>query len=401
MDAGRLLRGAQDARGNPLWLRIRAGKIAARGAGEPPAPEPGEILEDLAGLRLLPGLIDVHCHGGGGFAMNAGSPEAVVAAARAHLAHGTTALLASVGSGPAERMLAAARAIAAAIDSGRAPTVLGIHFEGPFLSAERAGAHSPEVLRAPDPAFLAELLAASGGYARSMTIAPELPGATELISLFADRLLFSAGHTAVDAGGFRDSVGAGVSGMTHVFNAMPALGHRDPGPIPVALVDDRMSIEVIADGHHLAPEIIDLVIAAAGARRVMLITDASAVAGLGDGEFDLIDRRVSVRNGAVTLRGSATLAGSSLTLDLALARLRGRGYDFPDLAELGSGTAARFLGEEARGHLEVGARADIIALTEAAGVGVVYLAGEPVLGIIPAETGHSINRRGSSRGGGA
>ncbi|MFJ2954340.1 N-acetylglucosamine-6-phosphate deacetylase [Streptomyces sp. NPDC087270] len=380
-DGGRLLAGGRfvraDGRVVAGWLLIRGGLIHAMGAGDPPAaPEP---RSDLGGRLVVPGFVDPHCHGGAGHSVYTGDPDGVRAAAAGHLARGTTSMLASVASVDPPAMRAAVRAIAAVIDDGTAPNLVGIHFEGPFLSPERRGAQTPGALRTPDPEVLHGLLDAAGGHAVSMTVAPELPGALGLIEEYAGELLISLGHTDASATAFVRAVDAGARSVTHLFNAMPPLEHRRPGPAAAALLDPRLCCELILDGHHLADDTVRLAHRTAGADRLMLVSDAMPAAGMGDGTYRFADREVTVTGGVARLRGTDTLAGSTLFVAEAFRRaVDVVGLPAADAARMSAGTAARLLGLTDRGALRPGLRADLVELDRDLKPARVWLAGRRV-----------------------
>jgi len=346
------------------WLAIWDGCVSALGQGDPPVARVFDDTADYVDLErqwVLPGYVDLHCHGGGGSAFNAGGIGAVRRAAAAHLARGTTSMLASVGTGAPAAMLAAAGAIADAIEDGTAPNVRGIHFEGPFLSPARRGAQTASQLRLPDRDFFEELLGAARGHARAMTIAPELDGAIDLIHRHGDEIAFCIGHTDADADAFEAAVDAGARHVTHLFNAMPPATHRAPGSVGRALLDPRVTVELIADGHHLAADAVRLALGIAGTDRVVLVTDAQAVAGMGDGRYKFADRTVDVRDGAAHLAGTQILAGSTAFLADATANAASWGVLSPvATAQISAGNAARVLGWRNRGVLAVGAAADLI-----------------------------------------
>lgn len=346
------------------WIAVQGGRITGLGPGEPPFfPVDGDPVDyiDIERQWVLPGYIDVHCHGGGGSALYSGDVDDVRRAAAAHLSRGTTSILASIGTTRPETMLAAARAIAQAIDDGSAPNIRGIHFEGPFLSPLRRGAQTATALRQPDEAFFGALMEAAGGHALAMTIAPELHGAIDLIRRHADEIVYCIGHTDASAAVFEAAVDAGARHVTHLFNAMPAISHRAPGAVARALLDKRVTVELIADGHHLAPDTVRLTLESAGSERVVLVTDAMAAAGLADGRYSFVDRTVDVRDGAAYLHQTETLAGSTAFIVDAAERAGAWGALSPlQLANVSSGNAARLLGWRDRGLLAAGAVADLI-----------------------------------------
>ncbi|MFJ2634257.1 N-acetylglucosamine-6-phosphate deacetylase [Streptomyces sp. NPDC087422] len=379
---GQVLTGGRFVRADggvtPGWLLVRGGLIHAMGeGGPPPVPEP---VVDLRGRLVVPGFVDPHCHGGAGRSVYTGNADDVRIAAAGHLARGTTSMLASVASLALPAMEAAARAVASVIDDGSAPNVVGIHFEGPFLSPGRRGAQSPDALRAPDRAVVERLLTAAGGHAVSMTVAPELPGALELIREYAGRLVISLGHTEASAAVFARAAGAGARSVTHLFNAMPPLDHREPGPVAAALLDPRLSCELIVDGHHLADDTVRLAHRTAGADRLLLVSDAMPAAGMGDGTYRFADREVTVSGGAARLCGTDTLAGSTLFVSRAFGRsVTTVGLPLADAVRMSSTTPARLLGLSDRGALRPGLRADLVELDASLSPSRVWLGGRPVL----------------------
>lgn len=358
------------------WLQVEDGRIAALGQGQPPMTRQ---LVDVRHGWLLPGFVDTHCHGGGGAALYSGDVADVVRAARSHLLQGTTSLVASVATMRLDRMMEAAAAVAHAVASGAAPNVRGIHLEGPFLSVRRRGAQTVDALLEPDEEVFQELIAAAGGLAVAMTIAPELPGAIELIERHRDEITFAVGHTDDDGTWTRRAFDAGARTATHLFNAMPPMTHRQPGPVGAALTDDRIVCELIADGTHLSPEALTVATRTAGLDRTILVTDAMAATGLGDGDYSYADRHVHVRNGVATLRGTDTLAGSVHFLADALATaVRVLGIDVPQAVQLVASNAARHYGWHDRGTPAIGNVADLVLLSPDLTVEAVYLEGTEV-----------------------
>ncbi|MEV0776447.1 N-acetylglucosamine-6-phosphate deacetylase [Streptomyces sp. NPDC050428] len=378
---GRLFTGGEfvtpDAVVTDGWLLVRDGLIHSLGTGAP--PEAPETVVDLGGRTLVPGFVDPHCHGGAGHSVYTGDPAAVRGAAAGHLARGTTTMLASVATVEPPAMEAAVRAVASVIDDGSAPNLVGIHFEGPFLSPARRGAQTRSALRDPDPELLARLLEAAGGHAVSMTVAPELPGAPELIRRYADKLVCCLGHTDTDADQFARAADLGARAVTHLFNAMPPLHHREPGPVATALLDPRLVCELVLDGHHLADDTVRLAHRVAGPDRLTLVSDAMPAAGMADGDYAFADREVTVSGGVARLRGTDTLAGSTLFVAEAFRRaVLTVGLPLADAVRMTSTTAARLLGLPDRGALRPGLRADLVELDPTLRPARVWLAGVPV-----------------------
>ncbi|WP_062200887.1 N-acetylglucosamine-6-phosphate deacetylase [Demequina salsinemoris] len=260
-------------------------------------------------------LVDIHCHGGGGHAFG-DTVEGTIAALRAHQAAGTSRMVASLVTEPLDAMVARIAVVREAM--AHEPDLLGIHLEGPFLAPSRKGAHPPHALIDPTPDAVSRLLDAAQGTIRQITMAPELPGALQAIERFAaEGVVVAVGHTECTAAQARDAFDAGARLITHAYNAMPPISGRVPGPLGAALADERVFIEVIADGFHVAPESIALLFSAAPGR-VVLMTDAMAAAASSEGAYMLGELEVTVADGKAVLTGTDTLAGSTLLLARAL-----------------------------------------------------------------------------------
>ncbi|TQF03886.1 N-acetylglucosamine-6-phosphate deacetylase [Kitasatospora acidiphila] len=273
---------------------------------------------DLTGFTVVPGFVDLHVHGGGGASYASGSAEEALVAARTHLEHGTTTTVASTVTGEIDEVCRQAAVLSELVEDG---VLAGVHFEGPFISPGRCGAHRPDLLREPDPALVRKLVDAARGTARMVTLAPELPGGLESVRMLADLGVIAAvGHTDCDYTKTLEAVDAGATVATHLFNAMPSINHRAPGPIVALLEDERVTVELINDGVHLHPSVLDLAYGAAGAERVALITDAMGAAGMGDGLYPLGPLQVRVEDGVARLVEGGSIAGSTLTLDVAFKR---------------------------------------------------------------------------------
>lgn len=363
---------AVDARGErpDAWLLLDGNAIAATGAG-PDWPAADEIV-DLSGRWITPGFIDLHGHGGGGEDYATGDLGVALAA---HRAHGTTRSVVSLVAEPVEVLERQLARVAQLVADD--PCVLGSHLEGPFLAESRRGAHVAEMLRSPDDATVNRLLAAATGTLRQITIAPELPGALEAIHRFAAAgVVVAIGHTEADAATARAAFNAGATLLTHAFNAMPGIHHRAPGPVAAALEDERVSLELVLDGRHVDPSVAAIAFASAPGR-VALVTDAMAAAAAPDGSYRLGSLDISVHAGAATITGTDTIAGSTLTQDVALKlaveRLR---LPLSEAVAALTATPARILGLGRRlGLLGSGYAADVVVLDDEFAVQAVWAAG--------------------------
>jgi N-acetylglucosamine-6-phosphate deacetylase len=342
----------------PGWLSVDDGRITDCGTG------PVRADTEFTDCVVVPGFIDMHCHGGGGTAY----PDDPDLAAALHALHGTTGGLASLVTAAPEVLLTQVRTLAEATRRG---VVDGIHLEGPWLSGHHCGAHDPAWLREPDIREIDALLAAGDGAIRMVTLAPELPGALPAIRRFVDAgVVVALGHTDAAYDQTQAAIDAGATVGTHLFNAMRSLHHREPGPVLALLADPRVTVELIADGVHLHPAVIERVIAAAGPERVALVTDAMAAAGVGDGAFTLGGLGVDVADGVARLRGTATIAGSTAIMDRLFAmavQLLG-GYPGSGDAALAAAvrmtatTPARALGLDDVGVLRAGSVANLVVM---------------------------------------
>jgi len=323
------------------------------------APEHGGDTVDLCGSWLLPGYIDLHVHGGGGHDFTKSKAD-MAAGVTYHRTRGTTSTLVSLMTAPIGRLVEQLSWVAELVDEGRA---LGAHLEGPFLSLARCGAQNHDHLLPPDREVLERLIATGRGSIRTITVAPELPGALDLIKQIVDAGVIAAvGHTNATYEQAEAAFAAGATLATHLFNAMGSISQRAPGP-SVAALDAGVFVELINDGVHVHDAMSRLALARAP-RRLALITDAISATGVGDGDYTLGDRDVVVRDGRATLTGSARLAGSTLTTDAALRRaVQVLGMDIVAASEAASGVPARVLGLDDRtGAIVPGLAADLVVL---------------------------------------
>ncbi|MEU6330505.1 N-acetylglucosamine-6-phosphate deacetylase [Streptomyces sp. NPDC047049] len=368
-----VLTGARIARPSgvvePGRITVEGGRIGDVHSREADLDEAaaGRVV-DLTDHLIVPGFVDMHVHGGGGGSFSSADPEECMTVAETHRRHGTTSMVASTVTGELTDLARQAAVLAELVQQGE---LAGIHFEGPFISAHRCGAHQPELLRDPDPADVRKLLDAAHGTASMMTVAPELPGGLESVRLLADAGVIAAlGHTDSDYDATRRAIEAGATVATHLFNAMPPLGHRAPGPVAALLEDERITVELINDGTHLHPAILQLAVREAGAGRVAFITDAMGAAGMNDGMYPLGPMQVEVKDGVARISSGPTagsIAGSTLTLDRAFRRaVTLDGLTVDQAVQALSATPARLLGIDDRtGSLQTGKDADLVVLDAA------------------------------------
>ena len=354
-------------------------QVLATGTGS----EWGELAADNAkvldgnGYILTPGLIDIHNHGGAGSSYG-DSPEAIRTARRLHLEHGITRQLLSLVTASAEVLISQIHLAAAEIR--RDPTILGIHLEGPFLARDYCGAHDPALLRDPDPDLVERLLDAADGTVREVTMAPERAHFAESAQILRDAgVVVAVGHTAATFEQTRAAIDAGATLLTHAFNGMPGVHHRAPGPVFAFVEDPGSWLEVINDGAHVRPEVIRMLCGLAPGR-VALVSDAMAATGVGDGRYRLGDLDVEVEAGVARLTEGKAIAGSTITLDVGIARAV-QDVGLSPLAAIEAATAvpAQILGVADRfGRLEPGYVADAVLFDQDWQVRSVWIDGRPL-----------------------
>jgi N-acetylglucosamine-6-phosphate deacetylase len=353
---------------------IEDGRIARLGTRDEIAPASGKTVEIQDGI-LTPGFVDIHIHGGAGHDVMEANDEALSAVETLLAKHGVTSYFPTTVTASLDATLRALEGLAGAIERARqsAPRSetksrsrpLGIHLEGPFISHIRRGVHPPNDLLPPRIETFDRFWQAARGHIRMMTIAPELEGARELIGEATRRgVAVSMGHSDATSEQTEAGIAAGARHATHTFNAMRPLGHRDPGILGVALADDRLTADVIADGIHLDPIVLRLFLRAKGAERAVLISDATAATGMPDGRYHLGQLEVEVKNGKCMSDGK--LAGSVLTMDRAVRNvMRFAGCDLQQSVRLATINPTRVVREaENRGELKEGLAADFTVLDQ-------------------------------------
>jgi N-acetylglucosamine-6-phosphate deacetylase len=374
-DGALLVRGAgRPGRAAPSSILVEDGVIRATGPEADTIAPPSARRLEADGFLAAPGFIELQVNGAAGHDLTA-DPGCLLQVAEALPRYGVTAFLPTLVSTFPEvhaAAFAALRVFPVRPPTGAA-TPLGLHIEGPFLSPDRPGVHDPAALRLPDPAMTAGWSLAAG--VRLVTLAPELPGALELIrDLTARGIVVSAGHTAGEFDHGRAAIEAGVRYATHLFNAMTPLDHRAPGIALALLTDSRVTLGIIPDGVHVHPAMVDLVWRLAGAGRVSAVTDAIAALGKAPGRYRLGTADIEVDERSA--RAGDRLAGSVVGLDAAVRNLMA--FTRASLAEaLATVTAvpARLLGLADRGRLEPGTRADLVLLTARLEVGATIIGG--------------------------
>lgn len=345
------------------WVRFEHGTVAARGNGSDWTS--ADIVVDASeaagrGAILTPGFVDIHGHGGASAAFDDGA-DAIRTARAMHRAHGTTRAVVSLITATLDELSERVGMVSDLMQTEH--DLLGSHLEGPFLDPGHMGAHDPGLLRAPAAADVQRLLDAGRGTVRQVTLAPELEGGLEAIRLVvAAGAAAAVGHTDADDDTMRAAFDAGATILTHAFNAMRPVHHRDPGPVLTAAHDERVTLEAIADNIHLHPHIIKLVFDEAPGR-VALVTDAMAAAGSADGDYMLGSLHVTVLDGVARV-DSGSIAGSTLTQDVALRRAVEAGVPLADAVLALTRTPARAIGVAGElGELEPGLLADAVLLT--------------------------------------
>jgi N-acetylglucosamine-6-phosphate deacetylase len=360
---------------NPL-LVIEDGLIAEVSSRDSHASLAKATVVDFGDAALVPGFLDIHIHGGAGLDVMRASPAELPRLGRFLVSHGVTGYFATTVAAPLDATCAALERLADAIEqmtkvNGDPPEArpLGIHLEGPFLSHKRRGVHPPEYLVEPTVPIFEKLWQAARGHVRMITIAPEIPGAMEVIAEAARRkICVSIGHSDAELPVARAAVQAGARHATHTFNAMRPLDHRNPGIIGEVLSDDTMTADIIVDGIHVSPEVVKLFLRAKGPERAVLITDAISATGMPDGRYQLGPIQVDVKDGKATAGDS--LAGSVLTMDRAVRNVtQFSNWTLAQAVRAATLNPAQAVGLSAKfGRLAVGTEASFVVLSSAGDV---------------------------------
>lgn len=363
------------------WVLVDGPKVAAIGSGDPPADlAAGAEIVDATGQTVSPGFIDLHVHGGGGGDPFAGTEDAIRAMTSFHLSHGTTAMLVTTGTLPEEQLADAIRLTAAVADAPDGAVIAGIHLEGPFIAKRFKGAQPECHIRPASVGELERLRSIRPDFIRLVTLAPEEPGALTAVDyLCRSGIVVAMGHSNATYAEAERAIDAGVRHATHTFSAMRPFHHREPGIVGAALLDDRVTAELIMDGIHVQPEAARLLVRMKRSERICLITDAVAAAGLPDGRSELFGAPIEIVAGTARLP-DGTLAGSTLTMDRAVANMVALvGVPLTDAIRMASLNPARVLGlADRKGSLAIGKDADIVLLDDRLAATLTILAGRVV-----------------------
>ena len=337
---------------------------------------------DLSGMTLLPGFIDVHIHGAVGVDVMEATPEGLLEVSRYLASQGVTAWLPTLVPGSDENYASVAAAVSEAMRSSEVggARILGLHYEGPFVNSAQCGAlHVEHFKTYSSPADL-ESLPVNDAMAHMITLAPEIVGGVELVRELTRRgWIVSIGHTRASLEILDEALAAGARHMTHFMNAMSPLHHRSPGPIAWGLSHDEVTVDMIADGIHLDPFMLKLLVKTKGVDGISLISDAIAAAGKGDGDYAIWGETISVKKGR-TSNASGSIAGSVITMLDAVRVMHSLGISYVDIARMSSTNPARLLGlSDSFGSISSGKRADLLALDPSGNTHLTLINGHPLI----------------------
>lgn len=364
---------------------VKDGKILAAGPTDQVDIPNGFRKVPLEGLMIVPGFIDQHVHGGGGAAVMEGSTDELIEVARFHVTHGTTTFLASATSASYDNLVNVARAFAG---MGKKPykgaRCLGLHLEGPFLSPKYYGTHLIDALREPNLEEILNLHRLSEFGIKMITLAPELPGAMEIAATLVDKgILCAIGHSDADFETTITAITNGFSCITHCFNQLRPFHHREPGVLGAALLRSELMVELIADGIHLHPATLELVLKAKGQEKIILVSDAMLPTGMPNGKYQTAEGELILEKGSLTNQ-KGNLAGSVLTLERAVKNFMDfTGCELTDALRMATYNPARYLGiNKRKGSIYPGKDADLAALTPDLDVVMTMVEGEIISGLI-------------------
>lgn len=326
-------------------------------------PDGYEII-DVSGKYVTPGFVDLLCHGGGGYGFADEKNESIERVSQYFLSKGSTSILASLFAKPREKLLADLKRVAAYIDKNPNSNIKGIHMEGPYLNKELKGAMNEHYLWKPSVESFNAMYEAAGGWMKVMTIAPELPGAMEVVREAAKKgVVVSIGHSMAKYEQIEIAIDNGAAHVTHMFNAMKPFHHRIPGVILGAMLRNELKIELIADKLHVHPAVMELLMKLKGSNGIILITDSIRAGGMHEGEYEFADQKIFMKEEKAFLP-DGTLAGSTLTLNKAIKNMvETTGTKITDAVRMASLNGAKIIGSEIRkGILGVGKQSDIVVM---------------------------------------
>ena len=362
-------------------ITVEDGIIQSVDAENRVEPSAGTNLFDCTDKYVLPGFIDVHTHGGAGFDFKDEAPDALPALSDYYYSHGVTTVLATLSPLSHDLLVQAVSRLAKFCGQNRGRTnIVGIHLEGPYINRSMSGGNKKEYIEQPDFDRWREVFDAGEGFIRLMTVAPELKGIDRLIEDATKHgVVIALGHSTADGATADRAVRLGARQVTHLFNAMRGLHHREPDLLSAALLSDSLDAQIIADGVHVHPDIIGLAIKTKTTEHLMLITDSMRAAGLPDGRYDSAGTTVTVQNG-ISRMPDGTLAGSTLVFEKGLRLIASfPGMDLPSAAKMASLNAARSLGlQKETGSIEVGKSAEIVVVDSAFNVEMTFRKGKRV-----------------------
>jgi N-acetylglucosamine-6-phosphate deacetylase len=377
---------------SPGFVRLSGGVVTEVGAGRP--SEPADV--DLPAGVLVPGFVDLQVNGHFGVDLAAVDPAGWATVVRRLPETGTTAFLPTFITAPVHKLAGALRATADLLPGlPLGARVLGVHLEGPFISARRRGAHDPEWIIDPAPEALAELVASGGGALRLVTLAPERPGCLAAIELLTGAgVRVSVGHSDATAAQVAAAADAGARMVTHLFNAQAGIHHREPGVAGQALGDQRLVSGLIADLHHVAPIVCKIAFAAAPGR-IAIVTDAAACAGMPPGRYKLGGQPIELPpgDGVPPVRADGTLAGSALRMDVGVANMVTAGVGLPSAVTAASRIPADVIGRPDLGRIGQGAAGDLVWLGDDLRTRATWIAGEVAYSAHPGVTRLSATHR--------
>jgi N-acetylglucosamine-6-phosphate deacetylase len=339
------------------------------------APQVSDSI-DLGGATLLPGFIDVHIHGAVGVDVMDAKPADLQEVSTYLASQGVTGWLPTLVPASDENYANAVRAISQSMENTNGARVLGVHYEGPFVNSAQCGALHTEYFKTYSSPDVLNSLPVPENAVRMITMAPEVSGGIDLVRELKTRgWVISIGHTRADLEVLESAFNSGARHMTHFMNAMAPLHHRNPGPIAWGISRDNVTFDLIADGIHLDPFMLRLLMKIKGAQRITLISDAIAAAGNGDGDYQIWGETITVKNRR-TANAAGTIAGSVITMLDAVRFMRSLGVLHADLAQMASLNPARLLGlDRVCGSIEVGKRADLVALDQDGNVKLTIIGG--------------------------